>query len=90
MEKEVDNKLYKKKRRKLNWSRTWDEFDDEYPGLSILVIVFGVLFAFGALCYGVYYCVNHNPWYILYAAILGVVIFFIHSARRFLQCAKYD
>lgn len=33
---------------------------------------------------------NHVITFMLYAAILGVVIFFIHSARRFLQCAKYD
>lgn len=86
MQEDINNNLYKKKKRTINWSETMNDFGNKYEGTCFLLIM---LFMIGLISLLVY-LFNKNPMYLVYVGIGCVVIWLIWVAIKFLKCIKYN
>jgi len=89
----VEESLYEKKKekkRKFNWADTWEEFDDEYPGMAFGVIVCSVILGVIGFFVLLWYALEYNPWILAYAVGGVVFIFLCIAIIKFFKCAQYD
>ena len=90
MEQELNEKLYRQKKRKFNFVKTYVKFMDDYffTGLfvSILVCVISI-----AIILGIgYLIVETNPWIFAYIGGAFLLWFIIQSIVKFCKSAEYD
>lgn len=86
MQEDINNNLYKKKKRTINWRETINDFGNKYEGTCFILIVLAVV----SIGWTVVYFAEHNPWYLLYIAIVCIFIWLITVVLKFLKCIKYN
>ena len=90
MEQELNEKLYRQKKRKFNLVKTCEKFMENYFftgiffGSFVCVIAIAIIFGIG------YLIVETNPWIFAYIGGAFLMWFIIQSIVKFCKSAEYD
>ena len=90
MEQELNEKLYRQKKRKFNLVKTYEKFMENYfftslfTGVLICLIVLAIILGIG------YLIVETNPWIFAYIGGAFLLWFIIQSIVKFCKSAEYD